>query len=296
MDMEEERQVEEPLKAATDASTSGNESDRLTPSYNDIDLRQWREYDDIETESLWLINGRERSNGHRLEYHGNFVPQVATQALRRFTRAGDLVLDLFLGAGTTAIEAERLGRRCLGVELKPDLVEQVRSRLPGAISTGQVVALAADSAAPETARQVRQAMQEAWNQDLADLVILHPPYSDIIRFSDDPADLSNAGDDEAFLDRFRAVAGHAFDLLRPGRFAVLVIGDKYRRGELVPLGFLCMQAMNHAGFRTKSIVVKNIVGNEIGKGKDSNLWRYRALAHGFYIFRHEYVIFFRKPL
>jgi hypothetical protein len=76
---------------------------------------------------------------------------------------------------------------------------------------------------------------------------------------------------------------------------VLVIGDKYTKGELIPLGFYCMERMQRAGFRTKGIVVKNISGNEVGKGRDSNLWRYRALAGGYYIFKHEYVIIFQKP-
>jgi len=73
-----------------------------------------------------------------------------------------------------------------------------------------------------------------------------------------------------------------------------VIGDKYANGQLDPLGFRCMQAMNEVGFKTKSIIVKNIEGNEKAKGKDNNLWRYRALAGGFYIFRHEYVIILFK--
>src|ERR1041384_2515960 len=86
-----------------------------TVAYNDIDLRRWKEYGHVETDSLWLIPSRERGNGHRLEYHGNFVPQIATQLLLRYTKERELVLDMFLGCGTTAIEATRLKRRCLGV-------------------------------------------------------------------------------------------------------------------------------------------------------------------------------------
>jgi len=52
--------------------------------------------------------------------------------------------------------------------------------------------------------------------------------------------------------------------------------------------------MNEVGFKTKSIIVKNIEGNEIAKGKNNNLWRYRALAGGFYVFKHEYVMIFFK--
>jgi hypothetical protein len=74
-----------------------------------------------------------------------------------------------------------------------------------------------------------------------------------------------------------------------------VIGDKYARGELIPLGFRCMERAQRAGFRVKAIVVKNIEGNERGKGRSANLWRYRALAGGYYIFKHEYVIVLQRP-
>ena len=128
----------------------------------------------------------------------------------------------------------------------------------------------------------------------AQLAILHPPYADIVKFSDLKSDLSNCATTEDFLKSFTSVAQNAYETLEPGRFAVLVIGDKYSKSELDPLGFKCMQAMNDVGFKTKSIIVKNIEGNEIGKGKDNNLWRYRALTGGFYVFKHEYVIVFFK--
>jgi len=267
----------------------------LTTGYNDIDLRRWKEYPHIETGSLWTIPSRARGDGHALEYHGNFVPQIATQTFLRFSREGDVVLDLFLGSGTSAIEAVRLNRRCLGVELRPDLVEQVGQKLAGAVAAGQVCLLQGDSAAEETRDRVRAAMAAAWEKCAADLLVLHPPYADIIRFSDHPADLSNTASTEAFLAAFTRVARNGYDLLAPGRFAVVVIGDKYAGSELVPLGFLCLQAMNDAGFRTKSIVVKNIEGNEVGKGRSNNLWRYRALKSGFYLFKHEYVLIMQKP-
>lgn len=258
---------------------------------NDLNLSRWREYEDLWTDSLWMIPSRARGDGHALEYHGNFVPQIATQALRRFSRPDDVVLDLFLGSGTTAVEAARLGRRCLGVELRPELVEQARSRHP---DPERARFVCGDSAAGETEAAVRAELA-AWGKEHADLLLLHPPYADIIRFSEREECLSNAGSTERFLERFRQVARRGHDLLRRGRYAVLVIGDKYTGGELVPLGFRCMAAMNEVGFRTRSIVVKNIEGNEQGKGRTRNLWRYRALKDGFYIFKHEYVIFFQKP-
>ena len=265
-----------------------------TPPYSDIDLNRWREYDHVWTDSLWQIEARDRTGGHQLDYHGNFVPQIATQTYLRYTKENDVVLDLFLGSGTSAIEAVRLNRRLIGVELKPDLVEDVRAKIPPELLDDRIHVLQGDSTRAETATRVRETLV-SMGAEHVQLLVLHPPYHDIIPFSDESADLSNAPSLAAFLDLFETTAHHGFELLEPGRFAVLVIGDKYQKGELIPLGFYCLERMQRAGFRTKAIVVKNITGNELGKGRDSNLWRYRALAGGYYIFRHEYVVIFQKP-
>ncbi|MGQ9710747.1 MAG: DNA methyltransferase [Anaerolineae bacterium] len=262
--------------------------------YSDIDLTRWREYEHIWTDSLWLIEARDRTGGHQLDYHGNFVPQIATQTYLRYTQEDEVILDLFLGSGTSAIEAVRLNRRFVGVELNPDLVEYVRGKIPPDLLDRRVHILQGDSTQAETARRVREVLG-TMGADHAHLLILHPPYHDIIRFSGLSADLSNAPDLETFLEQFEAVARYGFDLLSPGRFAVLIIGDKYTRGELVPLGFYCLERCRRVGFRPKAIVVKNITGNERGKGRTSNLWRYRALAGGYYIFKHEYVMILTRP-
>jgi DNA modification methylase len=259
--------------------------------YSDLDPANWREYDDVELGSLWTFPSRARGNGHANEYHGNYIPQIATQMLRRYTRRDDVVLDMFLGSGTTALEARRLARRCVGIEIKKDMATVVREKFP---EDDGVCVVHADSRTARAANGVRDALR-AWQREWAQFLVLHPPYHDIIRFSDIAGDLSNAATLDDFLTDFGKVAMRGFKLLEPGRFAVLIIGDKYAGGELVPLGFRCMEEMTRAGFRVKSIVVKNIAGNEIGKGARENLWRYRALRGGFYIFKHEYVIIFQKP-
>ena len=262
--------------------------------YSDLDLASWKDYPEVITDSLWVMENRARGNGHKFDYHGNFIPQIATQIFTRYTKTGDIVLDMFLGSGTSAIEAVNLDRRCIGVELKEELAQHVRSKIPADKLGSDIRVLQGDSASGDTVAAVRGTLADL-GAEHAQLLMLHPPYADIIKFSDLPEDLSNAGSTDDFLDMFEEVAQNGFDLLEPGRFAALVIGDKYAAGELVPLGFQCLDRMNKVGFKTKSIIIKNIEGNEKAKGKDNNLWRYRALAGGFYIFKHEYVMVFQKP-
>ena len=68
---------------------------------------------------------RPRSSKH----HPTMKPVgLITDLLRNSSRRGDLVLDPFLGSGTTLIACERLGRRCTGVELDPRYVQVVLNR------------------------------------------------------------------------------------------------------------------------------------------------------------------------
>lgn len=273
---------------ANDSDTSSKKA-----PCSDIDLSRWREYETVSTDSLWLFPSRAKQGGHQLDYHGNYIPQIATQLFTRYTRQNEIVLDLFLGSGTSALEAVNLGRRCVGVELKSELVDYVKGKI-SAEQQAAVRIVQGNSVDPALPALITPELQ-ALGSDLAQFLVLHPPYDDIIKFSDLPADLSNASSTGDFLDQFEAVARHGFALLEPGRFAALIIGDKYAGGELLPLGFWCMERMNRVGFKTKAIIVKDIQGNEKGKGRTANLWRYRALAGGYYIFKHEYVMVMFKP-
>lgn len=266
----------------------------LTTSFSDIDLRYWKKYEAL-TGSLWLLGARDRTGPHVGDYWGNFVPQIPRRILLRFTKEGEVVVDLFSGMGTTLIECRHLGRHGIGVELNPEVAARSEERIaqadnPHGITTA---VLTGDATAGDTISRVWEWLARLGHSH-AHCLILHPPYHDIIQFSHDPRDLSNATNLRDFLDRFRTAAGHAHTLLAEGRFMALVIGDKYVEGEWIPLAFECMQVCRQLGFQLKAINVKDIQGNERGKGKRENLWKYRALRQGIYIFKHEYVMLFQK--
>ena len=92
------------------------------PKFNDFDMDKWKDLSDIETDSLWIIDKRDNSGKHDGFYHGNFVPQIPRQLIKRYTKKNDTVLDAFLGSGTTAYECETLGRNFIGVHA--DWMEQ----------------------------------------------------------------------------------------------------------------------------------------------------------------------------
>ena len=261
-----------------------------TSPVNDINLNRWKEYEHVITDSLWVIDRRDSSGAHTAGYWGNFIPQIPQQMLLRYTKKAEWVLDTFAGSGTTLIEGQRLGRHTIGIELLADVADDARRLVASEPNVHGVVSeiITGDSRTIDY-----RALLERHNQRSVQLVIMHPPYFDIIHFSDDPRDLSNAASVQDFLEQMMIVVDKAGAVLDPGRYLALVIGDKYAQGEWIPLGFLAMNEITQRGFGLKSIIVKNFE-KTTGKRNQKELWRYRALVGGFYIFKHEYIFVFKK--
>lgn len=61
-----------------------------------------------------------------------FPVEIPKWFITLFTQANDVVLDPFMGSGTTAVACEELNRRFIGIELKPEYCQIARDRLRGA--------------------------------------------------------------------------------------------------------------------------------------------------------------------
>lgn len=257
--------------------------------YNDIDMTAWKDYEDIVTDSLWIIDKRDNSGAHVGDYHGNFVPQIPHQLFSRYTKKGDWILDPFMGSGTSLIEAQRMKRNAIGIDLQQRVIDEASQRISAeADNESKIITACGDS----STISIKSILDSAGIEKLQ-FVIFHPPYWDIIKFSGNPNDLSNCDNLEEFLNSFGNVIDNTTKFLEKNRYCACVIGDKYANSQVVPLGFYCMNLFMEKNFLLKAVIVKNF-GETKGKASQQGIWRYRALKSDFYIFKHEYIFVLKK--
>ncbi|WP_447902657.1 DNA-methyltransferase [Stenotrophomonas pavanii] len=109
---------------------NGAVSNHVLPGQSAAQHRRSRKADTFDTDgrnkrSVWNVATRPFRDAH----FATFPEQLIEPCILAGAPAGGLVLDPFMGAGTTAVVAERLGREWLGCELNPDYAEIAEARI-----------------------------------------------------------------------------------------------------------------------------------------------------------------------
>jgi hypothetical protein len=144
-----------------------------------------------------------------------FDPVLCELVYRWFCPPGGTVLDPFAGGSVRGIVAAMLGRKYVGVELRPEQAAANEAQLGIISAAGGTAAWRCGDA---------RALDSIAADIEADLVFSCPPYGSLERYSDDPADLSTL-DDAAFDAAYAECVDLAVARLKPDRFACFVVGD-----------------------------------------------------------------------
>ena len=137
----------------------------------------------LERTTVWSFPDRGDWATHKGNYRANWSPYIPRNLILRYTKENDLVLDQMVGSGTTLIECKLLNRRGIGIDINPDAIMVTRNRLDFKYKYN-----------PEIKTYVGDARNlNLIPDDSVDLVATHPPYANIIKFSNNKidGDLSN---------------------------------------------------------------------------------------------------------
>ena len=232
--------------------------------------------------TVWSFPQRGNWATHKSDYRGNFAPQVPRNLIEMYSEEGDSILDPMVGAGTTLVEAKLLARHALGIDINPDAVKRAKEALKFN-----------HHPASKQKVMVGDARDLSFlKDDSIDLIITHPPYMNIIKYSDGkiPADISNISSLPKFCDEIEKVAKELFRVLKPDKYCAILMGDTRKGKHFVPLAFNVMQRFLKIGFVLKEDIIK--VQHNCTTTRH---WQTKALQEKFYLIMHEHLFVFRKP-
>ena len=234
----------------------------------------------LEETTIWSFKNRGEWATHNNKYRGNWTPYVPRNLILRYSKEGDIVLDQFLGSGTTLVETKLLKRKGIGVDINPSALEMAHENIRfEKEDTGAVKTRLGD------ARNLHFLKDES-----IDLICTHPPYANIIKYSDGiEGDISHCDVDE-FLKEMKKVAEESYRVLKKDKYCAVLIGDTRRNKHMVPLGFKTMEVFQNAGFLLKENIIK-----QQHNCQTTGFWHDNSLRHNFLLIAHEYLFVFRKP-
>ena len=124
-----------------------------------------------------------------------------------------------------------------------------------------------------------------------DFILNHPPYADIIKYSDKQIaeDLSNIHDLDAFCDEYQRVIKEMFRVLKPDRYCAVLIGDTRRKKLYQPLAYKVMQRFLDSGFVLKEDIIKHQ-----HNCKATGFWVRKSKEANFLLIMHEHLFVFKK--
>jgi DNA modification methylase len=231
-----------------------------------------------------------------------FPISLPTKCINLFTHQGELVLDPFVGSGTTLVAARDLGRNAVGFDLKAEYVDHANTRVSSNEDGTSQLAIADEA----------KKIPDYFDDETVSLCITSPPYANLLnrerknkskrgdlredehflkvqQYSTDSRDLGTM-DMEEYADTLGEIFGGILPILKPRGHCVINITDYWWKGKRVPIHIHAVEALQKVGYELRNTIIwdrRNIV-NKVGIfGWPSN---YITLTTTF-----EYLLHFWKP-
>ena len=204
---------------------------------NELTAKEWL----VETISVWIQRGL--GAGHpdaqiERQHPAPFSFTDVGRLIRYFTKSGEVVLDPFVGVGST-LKACAIDRRVgIGIELNPDFAQLSRERLENEVT--DIFSTAEEQRIVEG--DAREKLDEIPDKSV-DFIVTSPPYWSILKkedhkvkqerisnglstdYGDDPRDLGNIDSYEDFLDELTAIFRECSRALKPGKYMAIIVSD-----------------------------------------------------------------------
>jgi len=228
---------------------------------------------------VWQFNYEGRDIRDKNVHPATFPISLARKVIELFTHKGELVLDPFVGSGTTLVSAQDCGRNAVGFDLQKAYIKATESRLT---KNTQLFGRSEQIAICDDAVNIPKYL----NSESVSLIFTSPPYANLLnrkrknksrrnrnneqlgkieQYSQDPRDLGTMD-----LDDYTKAMGDIFEkllpVLRPKAHCVINVPDMWWENKRITIHVSLIEELRKRGYELRNIVIwdrTNIV-NQIG--------------------------------
>jgi len=218
-----------------------------TNKLNDLDPKTWLKF-----QKSWFIHNPPPRQKGVLVHPAKYPETMAQEFIEFFTKRGGTVLDPMAGTGSTLVASLRCGRNSYGIELNPKYAGIARKIIEEErLSLGQQVEGLASNIITGDALRAND-----YQLPTIDYVLTSPPYWDMLHakgaetqkrrrsatdldvfYSDDPNDVGNLHDYDAFVTRLVAIYAGLKPLLREKAYLTIIVKNVKKGGKIYPLAW-----------------------------------------------------------
>jgi DNA modification methylase len=228
---------------------------------------------------VWQFTFERRDIRDKSVHPATFPIALAKKVISLFTHEGELVLDPFVGSGTTLVAAADLDRNAVGFDLQPHYIDLCDSRV--GLSRG-LFTRCRQYAVHDDARNAASYLQP----DSVSLIWTSPPYANLLnrqrknksrryrnneqlgrveQYSQDPRDLGTL-DIERYTTEMGGIFADLLTLLRPRGHCVVNVPDMWWENKRITIHVALIEELRRRGYELRNVIIwdrTNIV-NQIG--------------------------------
>lgn len=229
---------------------------------------------------VWQFNYEGRDIRDKSVHPAVFPISLAKKVIQLFTHEGELVLDPFVGSGTTLLAAQDLNRNAVGFDLQEQYIRLCQERLQSNnfFNQAQQVAIQDDALhidqylEPETVKLIWTSPpyanllnRERKNKSRRGDERKNEQFGKIEQYSQDPRDLGTMP-----LDKYTKAMGDIYErllpLLQPKGHCVINVPDMWWEDQRITIHVSLIEELRSRGYELRNVIIwdrTNIV-NRIG--------------------------------
>ena len=232
---------------------------------NDLSGRDW-----IKFTKSWFVHRPEPRGDRKIRHPASFPESLVKDFVSFFTRKGELVVDPFVGTGSTLVAALETGRSGIGFEIVEKYAEISRERVKDALAQNGPLEETKKSGSSwakiVTADSAK--LSKVWGENgfpPADYCITSPPYWNQLRkshmrqkgrvekgldtvYSDDPDEIGNIEDYQDFLRALKRTFDEVYKVMRPKGYLTIITNNVFSDGRMFPLAFDTVSTLSQEPF------------------------------------------------